>query len=201
MNNNFRTFFLMTLLTVLFVWIGGMIGGRQGAIIAFVIAAGMNFFGYWFSDKLVLKRYRAQEVGPEDNSRLYRIVSELAPRADLPMPKVYVIPQPTPNAFATGRGPSHAAVAATRGIMNMLDDDELAGVMAHELAHVKHRDILTGTIAATFAGAIAMLGQTARFGMMSGQRRRQNPILLVFVLVGAPLIAMILRMMISRVRE
>jgi heat shock protein HtpX len=202
MENNLRTFVLMAVLTVLFVWLGGMIGGRQGAVVALVAAAGMNFFGYWFSDKLVLKRYRAREVGPGDDSRLYRIVSELAPRAGLPMPKVYVIPQPTPNAFATGRNPAHAAVAATEGIMDLLDDDELAGVMAHELAHVKHRDILTGTIAATFAGAIAMMGQFARVGAMGGGRnRRQNPLLLMFALLGAPLVAMILRMMISRVRE
>jgi heat shock protein HtpX len=150
MSNNVRTFFLMTVLTVLFVWIGGEVGGKQGAFLAFLAAAAMNFFAYWFSDKLVLKQYRAQEA--ETDSRLYRIVESLIQTANLPMPKVYIIPEQTPNAFATGRNPQHAAVAATEGILNILDDDELAGVMAHELTHVRHRDILTGTIAATLAG-------------------------------------------------
>ena len=151
MSNNIRTFLLMTGLTVLFVVLGGEVGGRQGAILAFLAAAAMNFFAYWFSDKMVLKQYRAQQAEP--GSRLYNIVEPLAQKANLPMPKVYIIPEQTPNAFATGRNPQHAAVAATEGILNVLDDDELAGVMAHELAHVKHRDILTGTIAATLAGA------------------------------------------------
>ena len=198
--NRTRTFMLMVGLTVLFVLVGGAVGGRQGAIWAFIIAAGMNFYSYWFSDKLVLKHYRAQEVGPNDGGRLYKTVAELTQRAGLPMPKVYVIPQKAPNAFATGRNPHHAAVAATEGILDILDDDELAGVMAHELAHVKNRDILTGSIAATFAGAIAMLGQFARFGA-AGSRRRSNPLALLLVIVGAPLAAMAIRMAISRNRE
>lgn len=200
MSNNVRTFFLMTVLTVLFVWIGGEVGGKQGAFLAFLAAAAMNFFAYWFSDKLVLKQYRAQEA--ETGSRLYRIVESLIQKANLPMPKVYVIPEQTPNAFATGRNPQHAAVAATEGILNILDDDELAGVMAHELAHVRHRDILTGTIAATLAGALAMLGQFARYGAMARDpNRRQNPLGMLFILVGAPLAGIIIRAMISRTRE
>ncbi len=200
MTNLFKTWFLMALLTVLFVWLGGMLGGRQGAVIAFLMAAGMNFFAYFFSDKLVLKRYRGREVDAASEPRLYGIVSELAEKAGLPMPRVYVIPDQTANAFATGRGPRHAAVAATEGILALLDDDELAGVMAHELAHVKHRDILTGTIAATVAGAVAMMG---RFAGASGQSRssRSNPLMLMLVALGAPLAAMIIRMAISRARE
>jgi heat shock protein HtpX len=190
----------MTLLTVLFVFIGGAVGGSQGALFAFIIAAAMNFFSYWFSDKMILKQYSASQVGPEDNSRLYGIVSELSKNAGLPMPKVFVIPESNPNAFATGRNPEHAAVAATSGILDLLDDKELAAVMAHELAHVKHRDILTGSIAATFAGAISLLGYFARFGAMTGVRRR-NPVGLILICIGAPLSAMMIRMVVSRVRE
>jgi len=198
--NRTRTFLLMTLLTVLFIVIGGTIGGRQGAVIAFIAAAGINFFSYWFSDKLILKHYAASQVGPGENSRLYAIVSDLSKRAGLPMPKVFVIPQRNPNAFATGRNPAHAAVAATEGILELLDDDELSAVMAHELAHVKHRDILTGTIAATLAGAVAMLAQFARFGVMS-QRQRRNPLGIILILFVAPLGALLIRMAVSRVRE
>jgi heat shock protein HtpX len=202
MSNNARTVFLMATLTVLFVLIGGQVGGKQGAVMAFLAAAAMNFFAYWFSDKMVLSHYHAQQVGPEDNSRLYRIVESLAQKANLPIPKVYVIPDQSPNAFATGRNPQHAAVAATQGIINLLDDDELSGVMAHELAHVRHRDILTGTIAATFAGALAMLGQFSRYGSVARDpNRRQNPLGMIFIAIGAPLAGMIIRSMISRTRE
>jgi len=200
MTNNLKTFLLMTILTVVFVWIGGIIGGTQGSIIAFLIAAAMNLYSYWFSDKLVLNQYRATQVGPNDNSRLYNIVASLARSSNLPMPKVYLIPDQAPNAFATGRNPQHAAVAATEGILNLLNDDELTGVMAHELSHVKHRDILTGTIAATFAGALAMLGQLARFGV-GDSRKRQNPLSLILLMIGAPIAGMIIRSMISRTRE
>ncbi|MBN2365706.1 MAG: zinc metalloprotease HtpX [Calditrichaeota bacterium] len=198
--NRTRTFFLMLSLTILFVVIGGAVGGSQGAFIAFLFAAAINFFSYWFSDKMVLKQYAASEVGPDDQSRLYGIVSDLTRRAGLPMPRVFVVPEQNPNAFATGRNPEHASVAATEGILKILDDDELSGVMGHELAHVKHRDMLTGTIAATFAGAIAMLGQFARFGV-GDQSRRNNPLGLILIMVGAPLGAMLIRMAVSRVRE
>ncbi len=200
MTNNIKTYFLMAVLTVFFVLVGGYIGGTQGAFIAFLVAAAMNFYGYWFSDKLVLKHYQAQEVSSQDNPRLYGIVSKLAQSAKLPMPKVYIIPDQTPNAFATGRNPEHAAIAATEGILKLLSDDELEGVMAHELAHVKNRDILTGTIAATFAGAIAMMAQFSRFGSRDSGGR-QNPLSGILLLIGAPLAAMIIRSMISRVRE
>jgi heat shock protein HtpX len=190
----------MVSLTILFVLVGGAMGGSQGAVMAFVFAAVMNFFAYWFSDKIVLKRYAASEVGPEDQSRLYGIAASLAEKANLPMPRVFLIPEKSPNAFATGRNPEHAAVAATEGLLKILNDDELEGVIGHELAHVKHRDILTGTIAATFAGAIAMLGQFARFGVGS-QDRRNNPLGMLLILVGAPLGAILIRMAVSRVRE
>jgi heat shock protein HtpX len=149
---------------------------------------------------MVLKRYRAAEITAEDGSGLYTMVADLAKRAGLPMPKVFLVPEDTPNAFATGRNPNHAAVAATRGILRLLEKDELEGVMAHELAHVKNRDILTGTIAATFAGAIATLGQFARYGT-AGRSRNNNPLGMILIMVGAPLGAMLLRMAISRVRE
>jgi heat shock protein HtpX len=200
MGNLIRTTVLMAALTVLFVVVGGALGGEQGAVMAFVLAAGMNFFAYFFSDKMVLARYRARRVGPGDEPRLYRIVEQLAQQANLPMPKVYIIPDRTPNAFATGRNHRHAAVAATEGILELLDDDELAGVMAHELAHVKHYDILSGTVASTFAGAIALISRSA---MYSGQSRQSgsNPLFALLAVVAAPLIAMIIRMSISRVRE
>ncbi len=192
----------MTLLTVFFVWIGGQIGGQQGLVIAFVMAAVMNLGAYWFSDKMVLRQYRANEVGPESNSRLYNIVQRLVDNAKMPMPKVYVVPTNSPNAFATGRNPSHAAVCATEGILQILNDDELEGVMAHELTHVKNRDILTSTIAATFAGAITMI---SRMGMYGGSRNssgnRSNPLFSILMLIGAPLAATAIRMLISRTRE
>ena len=199
MTSTFRTFMLMTLLTVLFVVLGDAIGGRQGAWIAFGAAAVMNFWGLWFSDKAVLRHYNAQEVGSQDHPKFYHMVQALSQKAGLPMPRVYIIPQQSPNAFATGRNPQHAAVAATEGIIRLLDDDELAGVMAHELAHVKNMDTLTSTVAATFAGAIAMLGQIG----MHTQRddRRNNAARSLLLIIGAPLAGMLIRMAISRVRE
>jgi heat shock protein HtpX len=199
MGNFLKTTILMIVLTVLFVWLGGAIGGREGAVTAFLMAAGINFFAYFFSDKMVLKRYRAREVDARTEPRLYGIVSKLASEADLPMPKVYVVPDRVPNAFATGRNPRHAAVAATEGILALLDDDELEGVVGHELAHVKHRDILTGTIAATVAGAIAMMGRFAKSGQ--GQGSSSNIFAVMLAAVGAPLAAVVIRMTISRVRE
>lgn len=200
MSNVLKTWLLMSILTVLFVWLGGVLGGNQGAVMAFVVAAGMNFYAYFFSDKMVLKRYKAREVDAQSDPRLYGIVAELAEKAGLPMPKVYVVPDRTPNAFATGRNPRHSAVAVTEGILELLDEDELAGVIGHELAHVDHRDILTGTIAATVAGAIAMMG---RFAATSGQGRRSgsNPLAMILAAVAAPLVAMVIKMTISRVRE
>jgi heat shock protein HtpX len=192
---------LMAALTVLFVVVGGALGGEQGAVTAFLLAAAMNFFAYFFSDKMVLARYRARQVGPNNEPRLYGIVARLADGAGLPMPKVYVIPDRTPNAFATGRNHRHAAVAATQGILELLDDDELEGVMAHELAHVKHYDILSGTIASTFAGAIALISRSAMYSGQQGSQSRSNPLLALLAVVAAPMIAMIIRMSISRVRE
>ena len=200
MGNLMRTTMLMAALTVLFVVVGGALGGEQGAVTAFLLAAGMNFVAYFFSDKMVLARYRARQVGPNDEPRLYGIVARLAEGAGLPMPKVYVIPDRTPNAFATGRNHRHAAVAATQGILELLDDDELEGVMAHELAHVKHYDILSGTIASTFAGAIALISRSAMYSGQ-GSQSRSNPLLALLAVVAAPMIAMIIRMSISRVRE
>jgi len=201
MQNNFRTFFLMTLLTVFFVWVGGQIGGQQGLIIAFIMAAVMNLGAYWFSDKMVLKQYRASEVGPESNSRLYKIVEKLVDNTNMPMPKVYVVPNNSPNAFATGRNPNHAAVCATEGIMQILNDDELEGVMAHELTHVKNRDILTSTIAATFAGAITMISRMGMYGGSRSSNNRPKPLLSILMLIAAPLAATAIRMLISRTRE
>ena len=198
-----RTAALMIVLAVLFVWLGWLVAGRQGALIALVVAGLMNFFGYWFSDKLILKHYKAQAISPDHPSGLYQSVEKLAGQGNLPMPKVFIIPQPSPNAFATGRNPKNAAVAATEGIMQLLDRDELEGVMAHELTHVKNRDTLTSTIAATFAGALTFLGQMARFGGASRGRssRQTNPLGAIFLMIGAPLAGLLLRSMISRVRE
>jgi heat shock protein HtpX len=197
MKSNFKTFLFLSFLTILFIIAGGLIGGTQGAIIAFVLALIMNLFSYWFSDKIVLRRYSAREVFSTDNSRLYNIVEKLAASANLPMPKVYIIPGKTPNAFATGRNPSHAAVAATEGILQILSDEELAGVMAHELTHVKNRDTLTSTVAATIVGAITLLGQMGRYNVSSKSR---NPLILV-ALILFPIAALLIRMAISRDRE
>ena len=163
MGNQFKTAFLLTVLTLLIVAIGGMFGGKSGMIIALVLAGGMNFFSYWFSDKIVLKMYRAREVTRDQAPELYGIVEELAKNADLPMPRVYIMPEDAPNAFATGRNPENAVVAVTEGLLNIMDREELKGVIAHELSHVKDRDILIGTIAATLAGAIMVLASMARW--------------------------------------
>src|ERR1051326_8340060 len=166
MPNGLKTALLLGLLSGLLLAIGELLGGANGVVIAFVFAAIMNFVSYWFSDRIVLRMYNAQEVG-QDN-RLYRIVERLSRQSGLPMPRVYVIPDPSPNAFATGRNPSHAAVAATEGILQILTDTELEGVIAHELAHVKHRDILISSVAATIAAAIMMIGRQLQWAMMFG---------------------------------
>ena len=197
-----KTAILMAAITALFMLLGRMLGGQAGMMLALVVALGMNFFSYWFSDKLVLKMYNAREVDDGSAPQFVRMVRELAERAQIPMPKVYLIDEAAPNAFATGRNPEHAAVAATTGIIRSLSERELRGVMAHELAHVKHRDILISTISATMAGAIGML---ANFGMLFGGRdsegRPANPIVGILVAILAPLAAALIQMAISRARE
>ncbi|WP_454752544.1 zinc metalloprotease HtpX [Cupriavidus necator] len=202
MFNWVKTFMLMAAITALFIVIGGMIGGRSGMMLALLIALGMNFFSYWFSDKLVLRMYNAQEVDAGSAPQFYGMVQELAQRAGLPMPRVYLINEDAPNAFATGRNPEHAAVAATTGILRVLSERELRGVMAHELAHVRHRDILTSTIAATMAGAISALANMAMFfGGRDENGNRSNPIASIAVAILAPLAASLIQMAISRARE
>ena len=202
MFNLLKTAVLMAAITALFVAIGGLIGGRSGMTIALIVALGMNFFSYWFSDKMVLKMYNAREVDESTAPQFYRMVAELAQRAQLPMPRVYLIEEDAPNAFATGRNPDNAAVAATTGILRVLSDRELRGVMAHELAHVKHRDILISTISATMAGAISMLANFAMFfGGRDSEGRPANPIAGLLVMLLAPLAASLIQMAISRARE
>jgi len=207
--NSLKTIFFLTLLTILFVFIGGLIGGKEGMTIAFIFAILMNFFSYWFSDKIVLKMYRAKEINEAENPTLFRLVRSLITRANIPMPKVYIINTPTPNAFATGRNPQHAAVAVTTGIMQLLDEKELEAVLGHELAHVKNRDILIGTIAATIAGAIMMLANMAKWSMFFGGLNRDNSdnrnpaglIVMLVIAILAPIAAMLVQMAISRSRE
>ncbi|KLU23003.1 protease HtpX [Caballeronia mineralivorans PML1(12)] len=202
MFNWVKTAMLMAAITALFVVIGGMIGGSRGMALALIVALAMNFFSYWFSDKLVLKMYNAQEVDETTAPQFYRMVRDLATRAQLPMPKVYLIDEAAPNAFATGRNPEHAAVAATTGILRVLSERELRGVMAHELAHVKHRDILISTISATMAGAISALANFAMFfGGRDSDGRRTNPIASIAVAMLAPLAGALIQMAISRARE
>jgi heat shock protein HtpX len=205
MNNSLKTVLLLGLLSGVLLALGELLGGAQGLAVTFVFALVMNFVSYWFSDKIVLKMYRAQEVGPDH--KLSQIVRRLATQAGLPMPKVYVIPDPSPNAFATGRNPHHAAVAATEGTLRLLDDRELEGVIAHELAHVKHRDILISSVAATIAAAIMMTARWAQFAAMFGgmgdrrDREGSNPIALLATIIVAPLAAMLVQAAISRSRE
>jgi heat shock protein HtpX len=202
MFNILKTAVLMAAITALFMAVGSLLGGREGMMLALVVALGMNFFSYWFSDKLVLKMYNAQEVDASSAPHFHRMVQELAQRAGLPMPRLYIIQDDAPNAFATGRNPAHAAVAATTGIMRLLSERELRGVMAHELAHVKHRDILISTISATMAGAISMLANFAMlFGGRDGEGRPTNPIAGLAVMILAPLAASLIQMAISRARE
>jgi heat shock protein HtpX len=197
----------MTFMMVLFVAIGGALGGRSGMVMAIVIAAVMNVGMYWFSDKLVLSMYHAKPVTEVEAPELHAIVRMLVQKAGMPMPKVYIIPEETPNAFATGRNPEHAVVAVTEGIMRILSREELSGVIAHELAHIKHRDMLTGTIVATIAGAISMLAQMAQWAMIFGGGRRDNddeggsPIVAIVMMIVAPIAAMLVQMAISRTRE
>jgi len=195
----FKTYALMIGLTLLFIWFGGMIGGQSGMLIAFLIAAGMNFYAYYYSDEQVLKHYHAIPVNENSASGLYQIVEKLTQRAGLPMPALYVIPEEQPNAFATGRNYEHAAVAVTEGLLNLLTEEEVEAVIAHELSHIKHYDMLIGTVAATMAGAIAML---ANFGMFfGGDRERQNPIVMIALMILMPMAATIIQMTVSRNRE
>ncbi len=202
MGNWFKTTVLFAAILALFMMIGGLIGGREGMMMALLLGGGMNFFAYWFSDKMVLRMYNAQPVDETSSPYLYNMVRDLAARAELPMPKVYLIDEAQPNAFATGRNPDNAAVAATTGIVSLLSERELRGVMAHELAHVKHRDILTSTIAATLAGAISALANFAMFfGGRDEEGRPANAVVSIIVAIIAPIAAMLIQMAISRARE
>lgn len=210
MSNTFKTTALLAALTVLFILIGGVVGGEQGMIVAFVFAGLMNFASYWWSDRIVLWMYGAQEVGEAEAPELHALVRRLAQRAGLPMPRVHIIPTDTPNAFATGRNPEHAAVAATEGILRVLTQDELEGVMAHELGHVRNRDILISTVAATLAGAIMMLARMAQWAAWFGAGRGSDEegdsgvagmAGMILLAVLAPIAAMLIQMAISRGRE
>lgn len=205
--NNFKVIFLLLLLTLLFVAIGYYLGGQRGMLFAFGLAVVMNFFSYWFSDKIVLSLYRARPATEQTDARLLRIVRYAAQKGFLPMPRVYVIPTRAPNAFATGRNKEHAAVAVTEGILELLSNDELEGVIGHELAHVKNRDILIGTIVATIAGAIGILAAMARWAAIFGGVGRSDdrdgggPFALLIMAIVAPLAAMLIQLAISRARE
>ena len=206
--NQFKTFLLMLVLTLLFILVGSAIGGRIGVVYAFILAALMNFFAYWFSDKIVLRMYGAQQVTQSEAPELYQIVGELTNKAGMPMPKVYIMENDTPNAFATGRNPEHAAVAVTTGLMRILSKDELMGVIGHELSHIRHRDILVSTIAATLAGAIGMLARMAQWGAIFGGGRSDEEeggggnflVVLIFSII-ASIAALLIQMAISRSRE
>jgi len=208
MGNQIRTTILLAAMTALILWVGQLLGGRQGMIIALIFAAGMNFFSYWYSDKLVLKMYRARKATPEQAPQLYNTVQRLTQRAGLPMPRLFIIPQQTPNAFATGRNPEHAVVVDTEGLLSIMGQDEVAGVLAHELAHVKNRDILIGSIAATMAGAIMVLASMARWSAIFGGVGSNDEegggagfLGLIMMSIIAPMAAMIIQMAISRSRE
>jgi heat shock protein HtpX len=205
--NTIKTGLLLGALTGLLMLIGGYFGGKQGVIIAFIFATAMNFGTYWFSDKLILRMYNAQEVGESQSPQLYAMVKDLALKAGLPMPKVYIVPGDTPNAFATGRNEDHAVVAVTEGILRMLNKEELEGVLAHELTHIKNKDMLIGSIAATFAGAIVMLANMAQWAAIFGGSSRDDSeegggvISLILMAILAPIAATIIQMAISRSRE
>jgi len=206
MSNVFKTGLLLAVLTAMLVLIGGAIGGQQGMIIAFFFAIVMNFFSYWYSDKIVLSMYHAQPVDEASAPRLYSIVRRLTTRAGLPMPRVYLIPGDTPNAFATGRNPEHAVIAVTEGLLRILDEEELEGVLAHELAHVKNRDMLISTVAATLAGAITYLAHMAQWSAMFGGRHSDDeggtsPVAAIAMAIVAPIAAMLVQMAVSRSRE
>ncbi|MFO7739293.1 MAG: zinc metalloprotease HtpX [Desulfatiglandaceae bacterium] len=208
MGNWFKTTLLLGALTALIVWIGNLFGGRQGMILAFTLAMGMNFFSYWFSDKIVLKMYRAEAVSPQESPDLYGMVKQLAENAHLPMPKVYIIPKDSPNAFATGRNPQHAVIAVTRGLLKLMNREEVMGVLSHEMAHIKNRDILIGSIAATMAGAVMILAGMARWTAFLGGGAHDDDdggglgtVGLIAMSILAPVAAMLIQMAVSRSRE
>jgi heat shock protein HtpX len=203
MNERIKTVFLLALLSVLLVWIGGIFGGTSGMMIALLFAGGMNFYAYYYSDKAVLKHYNAVAVDERSAPGLYKIVKNLSQKANIPMPKVYIVPQSVPNAFATGRNPENAAVAVTEGLLELLSEEEIEGVVAHELSHVKHYDILVGTVAATIAGAIAMIANIMQFAAMFGGRNENspNPIVMIVLALILPVAATIIQMSVSRSRE
>ena len=198
-----KTVVLLTLMSVLFIWVGGMMGGTQGMMIALVLAGVMNFVSYFYSDQLVLRHYNAVPVTHQEARGLYTIVERLSTKANLPLPQIYIIPDDIPNAFATGRNPSHAAVAVTEGLLQLLDDNEVEAVLAHEMSHVRHYDILVGTIAATIAGAIGVIANMMQFGALFGGSRenRPNPIVMIALAIILPLAAAVIQMAISRNRE
>ncbi len=201
--NTLKTTVLLALLTALFMGIGLLLGGQNGMVVALIFSVGLNFSMYWFSDKLILKTYRAEELSQEEAPEIHRIVSNLAEKANIPKPKVYMIPQEMPNAFATGRNPQHAAIAVTKGLTQILDNNEIEAVLAHEISHVINRDTLISVIAASLAGAISMLAVMARWGaLLGGRRRRGGNIFVVLALsIIAPLAAAVIQMAISRSRE
>jgi heat shock protein HtpX len=204
--NGFRTMVLMVTLTLLLVFIGGLIGGKSGMTVALVMAFGMNFVTYWFSDKIILRMYRAREISEAEAPELYGTVRRLSHRVEMPMPRVYIMDEDQPNAFATGRNPEHGVVAVTTGIMKVLSREELEGVIAHELAHIKHRDILVATVAASIAGAISYLAQMAQWAALFGGRRDNggegsSPIAAIVMMIVGPVAAMMVQMAISRSRE
>ncbi len=203
--NNIKTMALLVLLTLVLVWAGAAFGGKQGMTMALIFAVGMNFFAYWFSDKIVLRMYRAREVTESEAPELYGIVRRLSQKAQIPMPKVYMMEGDQPNAFATGRNPGHAAVAVTTGIMRILSADELSGVIGHELSHITHRDILISSVAATIAGAISFLAQMAQWAAIFGHRGDDDeggsPIAALVMMIVGPIAALIIQMAISRSRE
>ncbi|MBI4650602.1 M48 family metalloprotease, partial [Candidatus Desantisbacteria bacterium] len=202
--NSIKTALLLSILTVLLVITGGALGGRGGMVMAFVFACVLNFGSWWFSDKIILKMYNAKQINENEAPHLFNVVMEVSKRAMMPMPKIYIINDSSPNAFATGRNPEHAAVAVTNGILNLLSNDELKGVIAHELAHIKNHDTLISSIVATIAGAISMLASMARWGMMFGGMGRNdkendsNPIASILVMILAPIAAFLIQMAISR---
>lgn len=204
--NTLKVGVLLVALTALFIFVGDAIGGRGGAMIAFTLALLMNFVSYWFSDKIVLGMYGARALSPGDAPELYQLVQRLSERAGIPVPRLYIVPGEQPNAFATGRDPAHAAVAVTAGLLNLLNTDEIEGVLAHEIAHIRHRDTLTMTVVATIAGAVMLLADMARWAMIFGGARSDdreggNPVVYLLIMIVAPIAAMLIQLAISRARE